>query len=557
MPKNNPFAAFTSLFSGLKGPTLPAVGGSSSASPYGFPTPAPLPGSLGGPSTAPAPNMSTNNGPVYAANAAAPAMSSIVPKRPAVPVIPSTTPAVQQAQPAQNASAGSGAVITTPSGAQVNQYTGALVQPPPVQPYTGSGSNPAPVLPTLPPAPTGPGSGSISSLDPSTNPLTSSPALQAAMRGIQQYSQMTPEELQATQGLNTLNSSFAKSYADTAGQAIPLPYITGEQAQIQREQAAAAVPLQATITTQEAQRQMGLSGSTALGTIATGQLSALAGLNTKTPLPFGASTYTPATGAIGSGGPFGTSGGASSSTPPIQGSAFDPNNAIDQMVQSYMNTGSMPSNIASMPQYAAAITSRANDLSMQQTGQPFNAAARASGLTTDTSSLGNLQTQYDQANTSLGTVKANGKLLLDGLTAAGLNTAGIPAVNAIQQAVAKGVVAPGDQAAFVNSLNTLQSEYAKMLMGTGVPTDQATARAQAALPANLSAADLAKVLDRMVGEGTNAIASTKTNIDAIKKRINPYNFSSSAPASSTTNLGTGGSASSNPFSAANFFGTSS
>ncbi len=413
----------------------------------------------------------------------------------------------------------------------------------PVIPYTGNSSGlTTPVTPTTP-APVGPGGGSISDTNPATNPLTNSPQLTAALGAVQSANQLSPEEIQAMTGLNTINASFAQADANAQGQPIPMPFITGQQAQLQREQSVESLPLSNTLAIAQANRQLQMQGATTELGAAQGQLTTLAGLNTKQPLPFGASTYSPGSGVIGSGGPFGTqpggAAGGSSSTNPVAGSPFDPNNAIDQMVQTYMNTGSMPSNIASMPQYAAAITTRANDLSMQQTGQPFNAASRSADLSTDTTSLNNLQTQYDQSNSSLLTIQQNGKLLLDGLTSAGLNASSLPVANAIQQAIAKNVIDPGQQAAFTNSLNTLQSEYAKMLMGTGVPTDQATSRAQAALPANLSAAQLATVLDRIVGEGQNSIGSLKTQIGAIQKRLSPYDFTGGS--STSTNLGTGGS----------------
>lgn len=380
-----------------------------------------------------------------------------------------------------------------------------------------------------------PGSGSITDTSPSTNPLTNSPELQAAIARLRGSYQLSPAEQDAQKQLNDINSSFGLADARTQGQPIAMPFITGQQAQLQREKAAETIGPAAALGLAQQNRTLAQNEAGAELGVATGQLSTIAGLNTKQALPFGSSTFTPASGAPGGGGPFG--GSSTSSTPPTPGSAFDPSNAIDQMVQTYLNTGEMPSNIASMPQYAAVITQRANDIAQQQTGQPFNAAARKTALSTDQSSLGNLQTQYDQSNTSLGTVKANGKLLLDGLTKAGLNSSSLPIANAIQAAIAKGIIAPGDQAAFTNSLNTLQSEYAKMLMGTGIPTDQATGRAQAALPANLSAADLAKVLDRMVGEGTNAIGSLKTNIDTINKRINPYDFTGKKSATSSGSSG--------------------
>ena len=52
------------------------------------------------------------------------------------------------------------------------------------------------------------------------------------------------EEKQAKKRLSQLNDSFSQAYVNTEGQAIPLPFITGQQAQLQRSQALIAGPLQ-------------------------------------------------------------------------------------------------------------------------------------------------------------------------------------------------------------------------------------------------------------------------------------------------------------------------
>lgn len=478
---------------------------------------------------------------------------------PKTPVVPAVTPA---------------APVKTSSGAVVNPNTGGVMTPATGTSGLSSGfstTTPSPSIPnmslitgsgmpnggiSLPGTPsTGTGSGtttptpavpSISSLDPSNNPLVSSPQLEAALKALQDAQAPTSAELAAEQGLANLNTSYQQAYVNAEGQPIPLDFITGQQRRLQESVQSLAAPLQAQATIEQAKRQAAINASNYALQAEQNKLQSLREINTPVTIPLGGTAITPANPNTTLGtGIFGMSSGAIGSTLQTSpeapyGQPFNPSNALDADTEQYMNSGSMPTSGRFLtPGYSAIVQQRADQLSQQMTGQPFNASQRTSQVSADTQSLQNIQTQTDQANSSLNTIVANGQLLLQGLTAAGLNSTNVPIANAIQQVMAKNLVNPGQAAAFENSLNTLQNEYAKLLMGKGSTTDNARNSAEAALPSTLSASQLAQVIDRIVNEGQNFITSLSQQTQAIQKRLSPYNFNVSP-----SNFGTSGSTSS-------------
>lgn len=484
---------------------------------------------------------------------------------PPKPIIPMTTPA------AYSKTNPSSPYITTPSGATVDAHTGALITPPPtpnISSAYSSGGTPASTstgsltdasLGTTPAIPstitgastTGVGSytpGDPDSLDPSTNPLTSDPAYQAALASVQQYSTMSPEEQQLQDQITNLNSSENSSYINAEGHGGDLPFVTGEQKNIAELGSVEGTRLAGLLTNAQAQRQLNLQGATTQLTAAQNQLQALQTRNAPVTVPFGGTVVSKGGTTIG-GGAFGNAGtsGSTSGTGemPATGSPFDPTNTVDQIVQEYMqNPDAISSRYSSNPSYMAPIIARANDISEQQTGQPFNAATVSANNTANSAALTNLTTQTNASQTALSTVQQNGQLLLQGLQTSGLNTSQIPMINSLTQAVDALGADPGDVATFKNSLTTLQSEYSKLLAGQGSTTEGGASRAGEALPSNISISDMAKVLDRIVSEGQNTITSQASQIAKIKSSISPYDFSGKTTSSSKTNLGTSGGSSS-------------
>jgi|GEM_PF-1579219 len=252
-------------------------------------------------------------------------------------------------------------------------------------------------------------------------------------------------------------------------------------------------------------------------------------LSTPVSIPFGASylQYNQKTGKYEQqNGVFDNSNGTGS-TAGGTNAPFNPTNTLDSYTLQYLQTGELPSKIAQNPQYTAPIIQRANELSGQLGLGNFDPAQRKASVTADTTSLNDLQNRLDNSQASLPTIIANGKLLLNGMKKAGINDQNSPLINQYQNALNKKLIGSGDLAAFNNSLTTIRNEYARLLMGKGSPTDKATNDADSAVPNNISAADLAKVLDRISGEGNNVISSLTDQIGTIKKRISPYNFSTS------------------------------
>lgn len=468
------------------------------------------------------------------------------------PIIPMTTPAAYaKTNPASP-------YVTTPSGAQVDAHTGALINPPssntpavpnvssqptpqynssattPAVPNTVTGSSTTGVQPYVP--------GNPDSLDPSTNPLTSDPAYQAALAQVAQYSQMSPAEKAIADQQTNLNSSISSSLINAEGHGQDLPFVTGEQKNINELGSVEGTRLAGLLTNAQAQRQLNLQGATTQLTAAQGQLSALQARNAPITVPFGGTVVSKSGSTIG-GGVFGNAGGSGGTSGtgmmPTAGSAFDPSNTVDQYTQMYMqDPSSVSAKFASNPSAMGAIIQRANDISMQQTGQPFNAATTQANITANGSALTQLTQQTNASQTALSTVKSNGDLLLNGLKTAGLNTSQIPALNSLMQTIDSLGADPGSVAQFKNSLTTLQSEYSKLLAGQGATTEGGASRASGALPGNISISDLAGVLDRIVSEGQNTIDSQTKQIASIKQSLSPYNFSASPKSSS--NLGTSG-----------------
>lgn len=502
-----------------------------------------------------APNFQPLNGP-----------ATFVPPSTPKPIIPNTTPAAY-AKPNP-----SSAYVTTPSGAKVDAHTGALITPPPagspavptvgptsVSPNTpvgnfaDAGAQPlgSPALPDT--SVTGSSTsgvggtpGDVNSLDPNTNPLFSSPAYQAALAKVSQYSQMSPEEKALMDKQTNLNASTNSSIINAEGHGQDLPFVTGEQKNMLELGSTEGTRLAGLLTNQQAQRALNLQGATTQLTAAQGQLGGLQTRNAPITVPFGGTVVSKAGTTIG-GGVFGNAGGTSGTgMMPTAGSPFDPSNTVDQYTQMYMqDPSSVSAKFAANPSAMGAIIQRANDISMQQTGKPFNASVASAGITSATSAITDLNGRLANSQSALPTIVANGKLILDGMNKAGINQASVPIINQMNQALKnKTGVSTGDIAAFNNSLTTLRNEYARLLMGKGQTTDKATGDADAAVPNDISPSQLAIVLDRIVSEGQNVITGLQGEIANQQKSISPYDFSGKTQPKTT--LGTGSSSSSAP-----------
>jgi len=173
---------------------------------------------------------------------------SIAPPRPAVstPTSPSPTKPVSPAVAPPSAPQGQMQTammptgnVTTPSGVNVNPATGGVVsaqqpQAPQVAPPPQAAQ---PAQPTVP------------------------DYISEAEKAYQQSSQMTPEEELAQAELDRLNESYNLGLSDISEQAIPLGFITGQQAALERRMSGKAQTLEQQLARAQAKRMSATEAS--------------------------------------------------------------------------------------------------------------------------------------------------------------------------------------------------------------------------------------------------------------------------------------------------------
>ena len=340
----------SSLVNAFKVPALsPTVYGGAFARPKN----AASPFNIGGPAvprvspfamTSPAvPNMSTPRGPRYAPPPAVPQGSNLQSGN--QPTNTPAMPSIAVQPPQQQPTYAPPAYVRTPSGAMVDPSTGALVSPATTQQSAIAGADTPPI--TLgsntgnvagaagysgsaggsPAIPAGWDVGTYANFkraNPTLEPddedtrrmreaggadsLITSPESEALFKKYQGSLAPTQEELDAQTRLNALNVAASSAYTNTQNQPIALPFITGQQAALERSQANLAKPLESQIALLQAKRQLAGTASKAALDRVDAQLAAKRELSTKTVTEsFGSTTsvFNPKTGKyepIGGGG---------------------------------------------------------------------------------------------------------------------------------------------------------------------------------------------------------------------------------------------------------------
>lgn len=229
--------------------------------------------------------------PVYPTPSGNPINMSLAPKKPVAPTAPTGDPAVRAQQIALNAN-GAGlkvdgilgpltmaaikksesTVKKTPDGGIINPNTGGFSEAPVPPPTT---TYPAPAVPE--PTPT------VSPYE--TNVTEAEKAYATA-------GQMTPEEEAAQAELDKLTESFKTGYQGIEDKVIPMNFITGQQASLEKRALNLAEPLQAKLARLQAKRTSALEASKFALDRADAKLKSE---EDKTKLVSGTSFYDPAT----------------------------------------------------------------------------------------------------------------------------------------------------------------------------------------------------------------------------------------------------------------------
>lgn len=413
----------------------------------------------------------------------------------------------------------------TPSGATVDPNTGAVVDPATAQNnasagaatfgsntgnatgasgYSGS-SGGAPALPT--------GSGSY-------DPLITNSQAEDLFKKYQGTLVPTQEELDAQTNLNNLNTSAATAYTNTQNQPIALPFITGQQAALQRSQNLLATPLEAQISLLQAKRQMASTASKAALDRTDAQIAARRDLAKPISTAYGGTTsrYNPQTGQYETiVNPFGSATGTATgqdtgpgSTQAILGQLAAAGINVtryDQvgLVQAVRN-GATPDDINNARGAAAGIKAAA------VTTANASPAADAASLKTQQGYADSTSRAFDTANSNL-------QQLVNFMSTNGINQSAVPVVNQLQNRVKSGLTDAGTIAAFNAALAGLRAEYAQVLSRGGEVTEGQRAQAASLIPDDISPAQLQQVTDRLKVEGGNAISEANAKVKEIQGRM--------------------------------------
>lgn len=485
----------------------------------------------------PAPNMSTPKGPVYAPPPVPPA----VPKVPAVTTpltqTPAAAPVVPQQQPYRPQPP-----VTMNSGAMVDPNTGSVITPSTggqtftadtsggVGVNTGNATGGTDYSGSAGATPAIPAIDDSSNM--STNPLFDNPTDQAAFDAY--MATLTPgqDEIDTQTQLNNLNNSASQAYTDASGQAIPLPFITGQQAQLQREQATLANPLESTLSLLQAKRQMAQTASKAALDREDAKIAALRSMSAPIATTYGGtlSSYNASTGQYQTiVNPFGSASDTTSGAP----STTD---VIGQAIASGQLTSDQVTRYG-IPFIAATLAADPG----------YNFVTQKASVAADSASLKTQQTYLDTTQRAFNTAQDNLSAITQYMTTAGINTTStVPLINDLTNKVKAGALDPGTIAGYNAAIAGLRAEYAQVLSRGGEVTDTSRSAAIDLIPNDLTPAQLQQVADRLNIEGSNAVKEATAQVKKITTKIGGNTGGSNTSDSND--------ASTNPFSATSFFG---
>lgn len=565
---------FGSLLSGFKSPAIPQVGAAPApgtgfgalsalapkastptASPYFKPTAAPTFGTPAIPNISGGPSISNDGMALQAPNSPAPVGVGTPGSRPAVPVIPGTTPAASApSSPAvpSNPSVSPGAIVTTPSGATINQYTGALITPAPNAPPSSSS-------PTVPNSVFGTSTSGLSGYG--TN---GSPAVNSAVSALANLGSTNPANTgpgvagydTAVENLANFEATLQKQLGDVGSQAIPLPFIQGQKQVINTENAGILAALQGAVNQAQTGIQLQTAGAQTQGGIlneagtlgASGQQlkqSALQEAGGLTAPVAGATFFgTPETGGMVGTGAGSMADAVALQAQKLQNGTTDPASAKAALA-AYGQAGINALQTALGPNFnlnAAAGSAAAQ----QQNTELAGTATPAAEAQIYTKALGD----YTDLQNYTANVDSFGSLLTGGMTAADGTTINPTDAKYANKTIAqfRDQLSSPAQAQFDSTLAALRAKVSGMLSigGSETPT-QLSSDANSIIDGSAPVGTLQATLSRIQDEGNALLTNQAKKVNDAKGKITPP---------SGTNFGTsGGGGSNSPFSSSNFFGS--
>jgi len=450
------------------------------------------------------------------------------------PVIPATTPAALP----QNPSTSGNAIVTTPSGAQVNQYTGALVTPAPSSSNFGS-------TPTVPNSIFGTATSGLSSAGQGTSPVAPS------VQGLQSLAAVNPANSgpgvsgydTAVENLANFESGLQTELGNTGRQPIPMPFIQGQQQVIGEQNQGILAALSNAVSQAQTGVQLGETGvglqETGLneaGTLAnagqTTKQNALEEAAAATQPVAGATFFgTPETGGMVGTGSADMASAVALQAEKLQNGTTDPASAAAALA-AYGQPGinalqqALGANF-SIPGATGSAAATESNTELSGTATP---TAESSIYQQALSDYSNLQT-YTQ------NVDGFGQLLTSGMTDSSGNAINPTSDKYTNMTIAafRNELSSPSQAQFDSTLAALRAKVSGMLSigGSETPT-QLTTDANSIINGSAPVGTLQATLDRIQQEGQTLLTNQAQKVNTAKQNITPP---------STSNFGTGGSSS--------------
>lgn len=168
-------------------------------------------------------------------------------------------------------------------------------------------------------------------------------------------------------------------------------------------------------------------------------------------------------------------------------------------------------------------------------------AAQAGVINTNLAGLSTINAAVDASSKTLASTKAF-------MQANGINDYSQPIANQIQNAIKAKTAPASSLAAFNNDLTALRSDYSQYLVARGgsiVGSGPDSPEVLNAIPTNISYSGIEQIVGQMQAVGNNTASSLSTQIQQAMNGIGSGTVQSTSGGSGDT---------SNPFSAANFFG---
>ena len=449
-------------------------------------------------------------------------MTPAVPNVPTTPAIPGTTPAAIQ----QNPSTQNSAIVTTPSGAQVNQYTGALINPAPVS-STNMGSTP-----TVPNSIFGSATTALNGAGTGTQPVT------PAVQGLTSLAATNPANSgpgvsgydTAVNNLANFESSLQTQLGNTGKQAIPMPFIQGQQQVENTENSGILSALSNAVTQAQTGVQLGEAGTqiqeTGLneaGTLAnagqnTAQNALTAAASATQPVA-GASFFgTPETGGMVGTGSAAMQSAVALQAEKLQNGTTDPASAAAAL-SAYGQAGTNALQAAlgpnfSIPGATGAAAATESNTALSGTATPTAENAVYQQATTD----------YANLQQAVSNVSGLGSTLVAGMTDSSGNTINPTASKWANMTISQveNQLSSPSQAQFKSTLAALQAKVSGMLSigGNETPT-QLTSDANSIIDGSAPLGTLQATLDRIQSEGNTLLTTQANKVNTAKSNITP------------------------------------